>query len=264
MVADLNPEGDAFRSSYYLQPMLADVGGVLLFAADDGTHGQELWRSDGTAAGTTPVKDINPGLGDGIKFTYPLDFAVADGKLFFAANDGTHGSRLWMSDGTKNGTTQVSNLSFPYLNPTQAIANVNGSLFFQADDGIHGVELWMIPAKQLVRCGRHDYGENPHEDGDRGKRDGVPAAGFSAIRRTDATQSALTPNALTVAIAPVPTAPTVAVARRLHRPPCRGVPSILSASTTRKSFSLTAKTIAVGPSHDEDEVVAMDDLIVQG
>src|SRR5206468_940299 len=65
MLADLNPTGDAIRSSY-LRPMLADVVGVLLFAADDGTHGQELWRSDGTAAGTTQVADINPGPGDGI------------------------------------------------------------------------------------------------------------------------------------------------------------------------------------------------------
>ena len=35
---------------------------TLLFAADDGSgHGQELWESDGTAAGTTMVKDLNPG-----------------------------------------------------------------------------------------------------------------------------------------------------------------------------------------------------------
>ena len=40
---------------------LTDVNGTLFFAADDGTHGDELWKSDGTAAGTVLVKDINPG-----------------------------------------------------------------------------------------------------------------------------------------------------------------------------------------------------------
>src|SRR5262249_46498569 len=122
MVADLNPTGDAFRPYSSLPPMLADLGGLLLFAADDGTDGQELWESDGTAAGTRLVKDINMGPGDGIYFTDPRDFAVADGRLFFVADDGTHGSRLWMSDGTTRGTTQVSNLSVAQDLPTQAIA----------------------------------------------------------------------------------------------------------------------------------------------
>ena len=40
---------------------LTNVGGTLFFAANDGTHGVELWRSDGTAGGTQMVKDINPG-----------------------------------------------------------------------------------------------------------------------------------------------------------------------------------------------------------
>ena len=40
---------------------MANVGGVLFFTGDDGMSGRELWRSDGTEAGTVRVKDINPG-----------------------------------------------------------------------------------------------------------------------------------------------------------------------------------------------------------
>ena len=44
----------------------------LYFSAYDGTNGNELWESDGTAAGTVMVKDINPGA-DG---SYPVRLHV--------------------------------------------------------------------------------------------------------------------------------------------------------------------------------------------
>src|SRR5262245_16839844 len=37
---------------------LTAVGRMLFFAADDGVHARELWKSDGTPPGTTLVKDI--------------------------------------------------------------------------------------------------------------------------------------------------------------------------------------------------------------
>ncbi len=40
---------------------LEAVNGTVFFAADDGVHGRELWRSDGTAGGTILLGDIRQG-----------------------------------------------------------------------------------------------------------------------------------------------------------------------------------------------------------
>ena len=52
--------------------------------AYDAAHGMELWKSDGTAAGTVLVKDINPGTASSI----PSFLTNVNGTLFFTANDG--------------------------------------------------------------------------------------------------------------------------------------------------------------------------------
>ena len=49
------------RLRRFARPDLTAVGGRLFFAADDGVHGRELWKSDGSRAGTVLVKDIKTG-----------------------------------------------------------------------------------------------------------------------------------------------------------------------------------------------------------
>jgi hypothetical protein len=105
-----------------------------------------------------------------------------------------------MSYRTANGTVSVSNLSFPYHDTVQAIANVSGWLFFQADDGVRGFGHWMNPAERHERGGHH-HGADDDVDG------AHPLGG-------DGEHGNAVPDALTSE------APTVATDR-----PIRGVPS---------------------------------------
>jgi hypothetical protein len=49
-----------------------------------------LWTSDGTAAGSRMVEDINPSGS-----SKPMWLTNVNGTLFFTANDGVHGRELW-------------------------------------------------------------------------------------------------------------------------------------------------------------------------
>jgi ELWxxDGT repeat protein len=86
---------------------LVDVGGTLFFTAGDGIHGRDVWKSDGTAAGTVLVKDIKTGG----RLGHPSDLVDVGGTLFFAARSGGHGRELWKSDGTRAGTVLVKEIN---------------------------------------------------------------------------------------------------------------------------------------------------------
>ena len=60
-------------------------------AADDGTHGDELWSSGGTAPNTQLVRDIQPGPAS----SSPSALAAISGVLYFNAFEPTHGDELW-------------------------------------------------------------------------------------------------------------------------------------------------------------------------
>ncbi|WP_461107123.1 ELWxxDGT repeat protein [Spirosoma koreense] len=118
--------------------------GIVLFAATDAEHGNELWRTDGTENGTFLVKDIRPGVtGSGPQSSLngqPL--CSAGGAVYFTAYDGEHGNELFHSDGTAGGTYMVRDI-YPINNVHIGyLTNVNGTVFFSANDNVHGQELW--------------------------------------------------------------------------------------------------------------------------
>jgi ELWxxDGT repeat protein len=121
---------------------LTAVNGNLYFVASDQEHENELWKSDGTTAGTMLVKDILPN--DSNIYTAPSWLVNKNGTLYFVATDPTNDQEIWKSDGTEAGTVKVTNLQSPgstKLTDCQ-LTNVNGTLYFLFDDGIHGNELW--------------------------------------------------------------------------------------------------------------------------
>jgi len=118
----------------------------VFFDANDGTHGTELWVTDGTAAGTSMVKDIDPGAGSsGPDYITPL----GNGEVLFSAIDGTDGRELWVTNGTAAGTSMVEDIyPGPYSSYPSGITPLgNGEAVFQPDNDNGGraqsSQLWV-------------------------------------------------------------------------------------------------------------------------
>jgi ELWxxDGT repeat protein len=86
---------------------LTNVGGTLVFSANDGMSGDELWRSDGTPTGTFMLREFNPGPNHGFNFE---NERITIGNTMYFAVDGFGNAELWKTNGTASGTTLVSQI----------------------------------------------------------------------------------------------------------------------------------------------------------
>ncbi|MFM9118234.1 MAG: hyalin, partial [Planctomycetota bacterium] len=106
---------------------LTDVNGTLFFRGS-GAQGDELFKSDGTVAGTVMVKDIVAGYGS----AYPQRLTNVAGKLFFTVVTENGSTALWKSDGTEAGTVLVKDVPI-----ARTPVSANNLLFFES-----GGDLW--------------------------------------------------------------------------------------------------------------------------
>jgi ELWxxDGT repeat protein len=138
MVKDINP-GDDGDGAYDI----VTVGDTAYFRANDGTHGSELWKSNGTENGTMLVKDINP---SGSSDSGLLDRTIIpfnDNLIFVAWNGSSTGPELWISNGTENGTSMLKEIDTGDTSWIKDLTVLGNYILFSAEDnGIYGRELW--------------------------------------------------------------------------------------------------------------------------
>src|SRR5262249_13890072 len=150
---------------------LGKKGSILFFSATEATHGFELWRSDGTKAGTRLVKDINQGPDP----SYPSNLVSFHGLMWFSADDGQHGSEVWTTDGTKAGTKMFADLQTgPTGSAPGGFTVANGLLYFSADDGSHGREPWETDGTTTGTKMIKGVAKGPASSSGYGSGDGTP------------------------------------------------------------------------------------------
>lgn len=118
---------------------LTNVQGTLYFTVDPYQRTAGLWRSDGTSAGTVPVKEFPFA---GLDYRDFESVTAVGSRVFFTMNDPTVGSELWVSDGTAAGTQLVKDVTPGASGSTLSdLTALGGTLAFFRNVG-SAVELW--------------------------------------------------------------------------------------------------------------------------
>jgi ELWxxDGT repeat protein len=142
MVKDIHSGSDGSIVPWTFR--LVAVDNVLYFTANDGIHGEELWRTDGMEAGTRMVTDLYSGTNSS-EITSMYGF---NGNLYFSAKEDSAGFKIYRTDGTKSGTSVFAppgatndypvGTLFGYFEATV----FNNSLLLEADFFGEGSRLW--------------------------------------------------------------------------------------------------------------------------
>ncbi|MDY7233056.1 ELWxxDGT repeat protein [Hyalangium rubrum] len=151
MLKDWAQDWDVIHDAFYGGPV--PVGASLFFKIRGAQTSTEVWRTDGTVAGTVAMGSLEPRTKHSVLSVRNL--AVMQGSVLFPADDGSGNLGLWKTDGTEAGTVLLKHFG---VRPAVGISLpllVGTTLFFVTDDGVHGTELWKtdgtVEGTQLVK-----------------------------------------------------------------------------------------------------------------
>jgi trimeric autotransporter adhesin len=124
------------------------AGSQVFFSMDDGVHGRELWKTDGTPAGTALFKDLLPGpSGSNPQHFY---FLPAQNRMLFSADGAWSGKELWETDGSSQGTVLLQDLlPGAYSSSPSGFGVMDSAVLFNAVQPDSGRELWALPLAGL-------------------------------------------------------------------------------------------------------------------
>ncbi len=142
LLKDINEgEGDSNPRDFTL------YNNKVYFIAGDVDNGVEVWSTDGTPEGTMLAIDVVSGSGS----SYPSQLWVSSSnQLFFSAND-----FLYVSDGTTEGTSRISNLGEVSLHDSDVYASSRASLYREGlaffDEFGSTFRIWAYQADTLKK-----------------------------------------------------------------------------------------------------------------
>lgn len=167
------------------------VGNSVYFITRNFNYNIEIWKTDGTSAGTLKLTELPSNTFPEKLFSFnndlffsvsssqifpqlwkldtrlnlinnitniliKSDFSIYNDKIFFSSNNESNGWEIWESDGTPEGTKQFLDIIPGSTNSfPYGFTVVNNFLFFCADDPISGREIWKtdgtISGTQMVK-----------------------------------------------------------------------------------------------------------------
>ena len=120
--------------------------GTMYFQASTNSTGTELWKSDGTAVGTSMVKDIRSGTTS----SNPSAFFVLNDEVHFEIDLGSNGIEIWKTNGTSSGTVKATNSACGHYNCNfHSVIEYNGSFYGAGHWNYNGREVLMYNSSGL-------------------------------------------------------------------------------------------------------------------